>query len=89
MSLKPTAIPPVPEETAQVARAVFPRRNTLMQLRDTLGTMYTDEKFADLFPTHGQLAETPWCLALVTVFQFMEYLKGNAQLRLLDLLLEG
>jgi transposase len=45
-----------------------------MQLRDTLGTIYTDEQFADLFPTHGQPAEAPWRLALVTVFQFMEHL---------------
>jgi transposase len=45
-----------------------------MQLRDTLGTMYPDEAFADLFPTHGQPAEAPWRLALVTVFQFMEHL---------------
>jgi transposase len=43
-----------------------------MQLRDTLGTIYTDEAFADLFPTHGQPAFAPWRLALVTVFQFME-----------------
>jgi len=74
MSLKPTPIPPVPEETARVARAVFPGGNALMQLRDTLGTIYTDEAFADLFPTHGQPAEAPWRLALVTVFQFMEHL---------------
>jgi len=100
-----------------------------MQMRDTLGSIYTDEAFADLFPTHGQPAEAPWRLALVTVFQFMEHLtdrqaadavrsrldwkyalsleltdpgfdhtvlsefrsrliKGNAELRLLDLLLE-
>lgn len=74
MSLKPAPMPPVPEETARVARAVFPRGNVLMQVRDTLGTMYTDEAFADLFPTHGQSAEAPWRLALVTVFQFMEHL---------------
>lgn len=74
MSLKPSPIPPVPEETARVARAVFPRGNALMQLRDTLGTIYTDEAFADLFPTHGQPAEAPWRLALVTVFQFREHL---------------
>src|SRR5712692_5429171 len=41
-------------------------------VRDTLGTLYTDEAFADLFPTHGQPAEAPWCLALVTLSQFME-----------------
>jgi transposase len=74
MSLKPTLMPPIPEETARVAHAVFPRGNVLMQLRETLGSIYTDEQFADLFPTHGQPAEAPWRLALVTVFQFMEHL---------------
>jgi transposase len=54
MSLKSLPIPPVPEETARVAHAVFPRGNALMQLRDTLGSIYTDEQFADLFPSHGQ-----------------------------------
>jgi hypothetical protein len=39
-----------------------------------LRTIYTDEAFADLFPTHGQPAEAPWRLALVTVFQFLEHL---------------
>src|SRR5215472_17518757 len=72
MSLKALPIPPIPEETARVAHAVFPHGNIFMQLRDTLGTIYTDEAFADLFPTHGQPAEAPWRLALVTVFQFME-----------------
>jgi len=35
MSLKSTPIAPIPEEMARVARAVFPRGNALMQLRDT------------------------------------------------------
>ncbi len=74
MSLKSSPIPPVPEVTACVARAAFPRGNALMQLRDTLGTIYTDEHFVDLFPTHGQPALAPWRLALVTVFQFLEHL---------------
>src|SRR2546430_7128178 len=72
MSLKALPIPPVPEETARVARAVFPRGHVIMQVRDALGTIYSDEAFADLFPTHGQPALAPWRLALVTVFQFME-----------------
>ena len=74
MSLKALPIPPVPEETARVAHAVFPHGNVFMQVRDALGTIYTDEAFADLFPTHGQPAFPPWRLALVTVFQFMENL---------------
>jgi transposase len=72
MSLKPSPIPPVPGVTACVAHAAFPHGNVVMQLRDALGTIYTDEVFADLFPTHGQPAEAPWRLALVTVFQCME-----------------
>ena len=72
MSLKSSPIPSVPEVTACVARAAFPHGNVLMQLRDTLGAIYTDEVFADLFPTHGQPAFSPWRLALVTIFQFME-----------------
>jgi transposase len=72
MSLKALPIPPVPEEMARVAHAVFPRGNVFIQVRDALGTIYTDEAFADLFPSHGQPALAPWRLALVTVFQFME-----------------
>src|SRR5712672_4571161 len=72
MSLKPSPIPPIPGVTACVAHAAFPHGNGVMQLRDALGTIYTDEVFADLFPTHGQPAEAPWRLALVTVLQFME-----------------
>lgn len=64
MSLKPNPIPPVPEETA---RAAFPGGNVLVQLRDTVGTVYTDEQIADLFPTHGQPAQAQWRLALVIV----------------------
>ena len=32
MSLKPMAIPPVPAETARVARAAFPKGNLYMKL---------------------------------------------------------
>jgi hypothetical protein len=35
MSLKSLPIPPVPEEVARVAHAVFPRGNVFMQVRDT------------------------------------------------------
>ncbi|MGZ3638053.1 MAG: transposase [Ktedonobacterales bacterium] len=69
---KSLAIPAVPEETARVARVAFAGGNALLQLRDTLGTIYSDDQFADLFPAHGQPAEAPWRLALVTVVQFLE-----------------
>ena len=35
MSLKSLPIPAVPEETARVAHAAFPRGNVVMQVRDT------------------------------------------------------
>lgn len=72
MSLKVLPIPPVPEETARIVRACFPHGTLVVQLRDALGTLYSDEDFADLFPTRGQPAEAPWRLALVTVLQFLE-----------------
>jgi transposase len=38
---------------------------------------YTDEDFADLFPTHGQPAACPWRLALIYVRQFVEHLSDR------------
>ncbi len=72
MSLKPERINPVPEETARIAHAAYPKGNVFLQMRDELGTIYEDENFADLFSSTGQPAEAPWRLALVTIMQFAE-----------------
>jgi transposase len=72
MSLQPQAIAPIPEETARVARALFPKGNRSMQLRDEVGTVYSDEQFAALYPEGGQFAEQPWRIALLLVMQYME-----------------
>lgn len=77
MSLQPQTITPVPPQTHQVAQAAFPQGNRYMQLRDTLGTLYDDVLFADLFPQRGQPAQTPWQLALVTLMQFAENLSDR------------
>src|SRR5215472_15261607 len=77
MSLKPQAVCPVPQDTARVARAAYPKGNIYMQMRDVLGSIYTDEDFADLFPKEGQPALAPWRLALVTVLQFVENLSDR------------
>jgi len=74
MSLKPQPIQPVPEETARVAQAAFPKGNPCLTLRDELGTIFEDKDFIDLFPERGQSAFWPWRLALVTVLQFRENL---------------
>src|SRR5262249_2057339 len=70
MTLHPTPITPVPEETARVAHAAFPSGNMYMQLQDILGVIYRDEQFADLFARRGRPVIPPWRLALVTVMQF-------------------
>src|SRR5215831_8125857 len=72
MSLDPSPIEPVPEETARVAHGIFPKGNRYLLLRDTLGTLFPDTLFADLFPTRGKPALAPWRLALVTLVQYIE-----------------
>jgi transposase len=67
----------VPENTAQVARAAFPDGNPYLQLRDELGTLFTNADFADLYPRRGQPELAPWRLALVTVLQFREDLSDR------------
>jgi transposase len=72
MSRHPQPIPPLPEETARVARTAFPHGNLSLMLRDELGTRFTDDDFTALFPTRGQPTEAPWRLALVTIRPYVE-----------------
>ncbi len=72
MSLRPEVSPSIPEETVRVARASFPKSGRTMRLRDELGAVFDDTRFAGLFPVRGRPAEAPWRLALVTLFQFAE-----------------
>lgn len=74
MSLKPEPIGLIPEQTARVAEAAFPKGNTYKRMRDEVGAIWEDEDFAELFPRRGQPALAPWRLALVTVMQFAENL---------------
>ncbi len=74
MSLQPQVVYLVPEETARVARAAFPKGNVYLRMRDTLGMIYDDLTFATLFPVQGQPAESPFRLALTSVMQFAENL---------------
>ena len=72
MSLHPQPVPTVPEETARVAQAAFPRDTLSLRMRDEFGAIFADEDFAALLPTRGQPAEAPWRLALVTMMQYIE-----------------
>jgi transposase len=77
VSLQPRPVPAVPEDTARVAHAAFPKGNPYLRLRDQLGTVFHDGDFADLYPRRGQPALAPWRLALVTVMQFREGLSDR------------
>ena len=77
MSLRPHVLAPVPEETARVARAAFPKGNPYLTLRDALGTIFQDDDFTDLYSHEGQPGLSAWRLALVTIMQFRETLSDR------------
>lgn len=62
----------VPDETARVARAAFPKGNLYMEMQAELGMLYTNHQFASLFSSTGQPAEDPARLALILVMQTIE-----------------
>jgi transposase len=66
MSLKPQNPNPIPQQTAEVTHATFPKGNMYMQIRDELGSIYKDEQFVELFATRGQPGLNPWRLTWVT-----------------------
>ncbi len=77
MSLRAPLVYCIPEETARVAHAAFPKGNPYLRMRDALGPIYTNPEFAALFPNTGQPAEAPAQLALVTIMQFAEGLSDS------------
>ncbi|MHB6904768.1 IS1182 family transposase [Streptomyces sp. DB-54] len=72
MSLRGLELAEVPEETARVVRAVFPKGCLAMRMRDVLGPVFADADFGELFPVRGRPAVSPARLALVSVLQFAE-----------------
>ena len=78
MSLKSTSLASIPDHTARIARTVFPKGNTYLNLRDQFGSVYEDADFDQLFPSRGRPAESPARLALVVIFQFLENLSDRA-----------
>src|SRR5919206_2224303 len=77
MALHPGPSGGTPAETARIARAAFPKGTVVTRLRDEFSALYRDEDFGGLYPGRGQPALTPWRLALVTVFQFLENLSDR------------
>ncbi len=62
MSLHLHAVDPIPEQTARIARAAFRRSNPFMRMRDEIGTLFTDEAFAPLFPARDRPGVSRWCV---------------------------
>jgi transposase len=72
MSLQSQKLPEVPEETARIAKILFPKGNKYMWLRDELDVIYKDEQFTALYSKNGPPAEQPWRLAVMSMIQYME-----------------
>ncbi|MFJ8469879.1 IS1182 family transposase [Streptomyces swartbergensis] len=77
MSLHAKRAGGVPEETARVARAAFPKGSLAMRIRDELGELFSHADFAALYPVRGKPAWSPGRLALVSVMQFAEGLSDR------------
>ncbi|MBM7845725.1 transposase [Herpetosiphon giganteus] len=76
-SLHPQTTYCIPEETARVAHAAFPKGNLYLRIADELGVIDTDHQCADLFPRRGQPALSPVRLAVATILQFAEGLSDR------------
>src|SRR4029453_14549692 len=73
MTWRPHPLPPVPEATAAIVKAAFPKGNLYVDLRAEFGTLYAPDLFARLYAGRGPPLEgAPWRLALVMVMQYIE-----------------
>ncbi|MDQ0946349.1 transposase [Streptomyces phaeochromogenes] len=72
MSLEPRVDHGVPELTARVVRAAFPKGTMPVRIREALGPLFEDEAFAGAFAVRGRPAVSPGMLALVSVLQYAE-----------------
>lgn len=74
MTWRSESLPPVPETTAAMVKAAFPKGTLYVDLHTEFGSLYDDAAFADLYSRQrGRPVEVaPWRLALVTVMQSRE-----------------
>ena len=49
MSMRPQVVPEIPNDTIDVAQAVFSDENFYMKMREQLGIIYQDHDFVELF----------------------------------------
>ncbi len=67
----------VPEETARVARAAFPKGNVALWMHDHLGAFVHDIDLDRVYCLRGRPVEAPWRMVVVTVLQYMEGLSDR------------
>jgi transposase len=72
MSLREPLDYAIPDQTAAVARAAFPKSNAIMRMRDAFGALFFNQEFAHLYHLEGAPAYSPARLALISIFQFAE-----------------
>src|SRR5688500_1212876 len=74
MTWRSEFLPPVPETTAAMVKAAFPKGNLYVDLHTEFGVLCDYAAFADLYSNNrGRAVEVaPWRLALVMVMQYME-----------------
>ena len=77
MCLKSQGVPPLPEDTARIARRAFPKGNIYLTIGDKIGVLFEDADFADMYANEGKPAVPPYLLAMVCIFQFMEDLSDR------------
>jgi transposase len=70
MSMQPRPWPEVPGLTAKVARSSFPKGNLAMRIREELGEVYADARFAAAFGVRGRPGISPGQLMMASVLQF-------------------
>ena len=74
MSMQPRPWPDVPELTERMARASSPKGNLAMRIREELGEVYADARFAAAFGVRGRPGISPGQLMMASVLQFSENL---------------
>jgi len=77
MSMRPTLSDAIPPETARIARAAFRKGHPYLALRDTLGPLFADASFSDLYAHQGPAGISPARLAVITLLQFREGLSDR------------
>ncbi|GAC1527234.1 MAG: IS1182-like element ISGvi6 family transposase [Chloroflexota bacterium] len=77
MSMRPTLVDTIPPETARIAHAAFRKGHPYLALRDTLGPLFADASFADLYAHQGPAGLSPARLAVVTLLQYREGLSDR------------